>query len=148
ARQARAEARESAAPSTKSCVVDRAKRVHARAAALLLLFGDPVGEAAADEFLLPPAVEQNQSIEIVYGLEHPATGQGFLDVEWSDVDGRVIERRRISVDLTKASQVAFSLDAGRAITMKNQLTARFSLESIEQGGGRSRLENSTSKSFI
>src|SRR5215469_12133760 len=45
-RQARAEAGKSAAAPTKSFVVDRA---HARAAALLLLFGNPVGEALADE---------------------------------------------------------------------------------------------------
>jgi len=115
---------------------------------LLLLFGSPVGEAAADKLLLPAAVERNQSIEIVYSLEHPATGQGFLDVEWSDVDGRLIERRRTPVDLTKASQVAFLLDTGRALTMKNQLTARFSLDSMERGDVKSRLENSTSKSFI
>ena len=97
---------------------------------------------------MPPAVDQNQSIAIVDGLEHPATGQGFLDVEWSDVDGRVIERRRIPLDLTKASQVAFSLTLDAPSHWKNQLTARFSLEKIEHGGVRSRLENSTSKPFI
>jgi hypothetical protein len=60
---------------------------------------------------LPQALERNQSIEVVYRLGRPTTGQGFLDVEWSDVDGRVIDRRRIPVDLTDASQVAFPLDA-------------------------------------
>jgi hypothetical protein len=97
---------------------------------------------------LPQALERNQSIEVVYRLEHPTTGQGFLDVEWSDVDGRVIERRRIPLDLTNASQVAFPLDTGRALTMKNELTAHFSLDDVEQGGGKSPIENRASKSFI
>jgi hypothetical protein len=85
----------------------------------------PSARRAVDELLLPPAVDQNQSIVIVDGLEHPATGQGFLDVEWSDVDGRVIERRRIPLDLTKASQVAFSLDTGRALTLEKSADRPF-----------------------
>jgi hypothetical protein len=98
-------------------VADRVKRAAgATAAALLLAIGNHAGRAAADTLVLPHDVERNQSIEVVYRLENPTTGQGFLDVEWSDVDGRVIERRHIPVDLTNASQVTFLLDTGRALT--------------------------------
>ena len=90
------------------------------AAALFLAWGNPFGGAAADELVLPQAVERNQSIEVVYRLESPTTGHGFLDIEWSDVDGRVVERRRIPVDLTDAAQMAFQLDIRRAVTMKNR----------------------------
>src|SRR5271167_1515930 len=49
----------------------------ARAAALLLGAGNPLGgTAAADQLVLPPAVERNQSIEVAYRFETPATGQG------------------------------------------------------------------------
>jgi hypothetical protein len=68
-------------PVARGCLLGvliavRQARADARAAALILLFGNPVGETAA---------ERDRSIEIVYGLDHPAIGQGFLAAEWSDV---------------------------------------------------------------
>ncbi len=119
----------------------------ATGAALFLALGTPVS-GVADELVLPQAVERNQSIEVVYRLEHPTTGHGFLDVEWSDVDRRVIERRRVPVDLSNASQLAFPLDTGRALTMKNQLAAHLSFDGVEQRGSMSHLGNGASRSFI
>src|SRR5437773_11872021 len=107
----------------KGMAAERGKfKAPARAAALLLIFGDWLGgPAMADQLALPQAVERNQPIEVVYRFAQPATGSGFLDVEWNDVDGRLVERRRVPFELADAPEVGFSLDARRAVAMKNLL---------------------------
>ena len=68
--------------------------------------------AAADELVLPQAVERKQSVEFVYRFDKAVTGHGFLDVEWTDVDSRVVERRRIPLNLVDTAEVRFPLDMG------------------------------------
>jgi hypothetical protein len=133
--------------------VDRAGRfvaaVLAGATALYLAAGNPfVAPALADQLVLPPAVERNQSIEVSYRFGTPLTGQGFLDIEWSDVHGRVVERRRIPLDLTAATAVTFALDTRRAVAMKNQLMAHISFDATDKSGGKSHRENDETRSFI
>jgi hypothetical protein len=119
------------------------------AAALFLVAANPLGTtASADQLVLPPTVEGNQSIEVSYHFETPLTGQGVLDVEWSDVHGRLVERRRIPLDLTAATAVTFPLDTRRAVAMKNQLTAHLSFDATDKRGGRSHRENDETRSFI
>jgi hypothetical protein len=101
------------------------------------LFCDPLGAtAAADELVLPQAVERNQSVEVVYRFDKPVTGHGFLDVEWNDAVGRVVEQRRVPLDLSEAAEVALPLDVRRAVTMKNRLTTHLSIEAVDQLGNR------------
>jgi hypothetical protein len=117
--------------------------------ALFLAAGNPfVAPASADQLVLPPAVERNQFIEVFYHFETPLTGQGFLDIEWSDVHGRVVERRRIPLDLTDAAVVTFPLDTRRAVAMKNQLMAHLSFDATEKRGGTTHRENDETRSFI
>jgi hypothetical protein len=124
-------------------------RAPVRAAALLLIFGDWLGgPAIADQLVVPQAVERNQPIELVYRFEQPATGSGFLDVDWNDVEGRLVERRRITFELADAPQVGFSLDARRAVTMKNLLTVDLSLDGVDPFGNKFRRENRETGSFI
>jgi hypothetical protein len=106
------------------------------------------GTASADQLVLPQAVERNQSIEVFYRFEAPITGQGFLDIEWGDVAGRVVERRRIPLDLTDAAVVAFPLDTRRAVTMKNQLAAHLSFDALAKRGDKFHRENDETRSFI
>jgi Beta-galactosidase len=106
------------------------------------------GAASADQLVLAQAVERNQSIEVFYRFETPVTGQGFLDIEWSDVDGRIVERRRILLDLTDAAAVAFPLDTRRAVTMKNQLAAHLSFDALAKRGGKFHRESDETRSFI
>src|ERR1700730_2101799 len=95
-------------------------RAPVRGAALLLIFGAWLsGPAVADQLVLPQAVERNQPIAIVYGFEQPAPGYGFLNGDGNRVDRHLVERRRVPFELTDAPQVGFSLDARRAVTMKN-----------------------------
>jgi hypothetical protein len=121
----------------------------AGAAALFVAGGNFLGgPASADQLVLPQAVERNQSIEAFYRFETPITGQGFLDIEWSDVAGRVVERRRVPLDLMNAAVVAFPLDIRRAVTMKNQLAAHLSLDSLAKRGDKVHRENDETRSFI
>lgn len=102
----------------------------------------------ADQLILPQAAGRTHPLEAAYLFEKPATGRGFLDIEWSDVDGRVIERHRIPLDLEGASDLAFPLDARRAVTMKNRLAARLSLDSVDQYGTAAHRDNDEARSFV
>jgi hypothetical protein len=106
------------------------------------------GAATADQLVLPQAIERNQSIEVFYRFETPISGQGFLDIEWSDAAGRVAERQHIPLDLTNAPVAAFQLDTRRAVTMKNQLAAHLSFDTPAQRGGTFHRENDETRSFI
>jgi len=121
----------------------------ARAAALLLAAGIPPDVAtAADQLILPQVVVRTRSLEAAYRFEEPATGRGFLDIEWSDVDGRAVERRRIPLDLSDAREVAFSLDTRRAVTMKNRVATHLSLDSVDQSGTAVHRDNDEAKLFV
>ena len=113
--------------------------------ALAVLVG---GAAAADELVLPKSMDRNQPADFAYRFDADLTGRGSLDIEWSDVVGRLVERRRIPVDLTEVPGVVFSLDLRRAVTMGNQLVAHLSFDGVEQNGGNRHLENEVSTSFI
>jgi hypothetical protein len=101
----------------------------------LLLFG--LGEFAdADELVLPQAAARDQSIEAVYRFTGRATGHGALDIEWSDVAGRVVEKRRIPIDVRSAAEIAFPLDLRRAVTMKNRVDAHLSFDAADAASHR------------
>ena len=69
-----------------------------------VLGGLTYGMAAADELVLPQAFERGQSAEVAYRFGTPSTGHGFLDIEWSDVERRVVERRRIPASAAIAAR--------------------------------------------
>ena len=81
-------------------------------------------------------------------IDKPATGHGFLDIEWTDADRRVVERRRIPLTLAGGSEVAFSLDIRRAVTMKNSIVAHLSFDEIGPGGAIVHRENDAAASFV
>jgi hypothetical protein len=120
----------------------------ARAAALVPSFAAPLAGAAADELVLPKELERNRPAEIVYRLDEPATGRAVLDIEWSDVDGRLVERRRISFDLADAAQLVFPLDMSRAVAMQNRLAVHLSLDGVAQNGEAAHRESDQAASFI
>jgi hypothetical protein len=107
----------------------RRNRIRSWPAAALtaILTGLACGGSGADELVVAPALERNGSAEIAYRFSEPVTGQGVLDVEWSDPTGRIIDRRRISLDLVNQDQTTFKLDTRRAVRTKNRLSAHLSL---------------------
>ena len=106
------------------------------------------GRAAADKLVVPEAAERSQTIMVTYEFEAPATGRGFLDIEWKDAVGRVVVRQRLPLDLANAPKVTFSLDLGRAVTTKNELAVHLSLDRAEQAGAPLHYENFATGSFI
>lgn len=106
------------------------------------------GAAAADELVPPKSLERNQRAEFTYRFDTALTGSGSLDVGWRDVLGRMVERRRIPLDLANVAEVVFSLDLRRAVTTGNQLVAHLSLDEVEQAGGNRHRENELSTLFI
>src|SRR5277367_2312705 len=126
--------------------VSRAR--HLAIAMLVSLVAGIGGTASADELALPKTVERDSQITAAYRFDKPATGRGFLDVEWTDVAGREVERRHIPLDLVDASQVAFQLDMRRAVTAKNGLSARLSLDGVARGGATVQHRGHQVASFI
>ena len=104
--------------------------------------------ASADELAMPKTVERHSQITAAYRFDEPATGHGFLDIEWTDADGREVERRRIPLDLAAASQVTFGLDMRRAVTIKNELAAHLSLDGVDRSGTPIHRRTDQAVSFI
>jgi hypothetical protein len=108
----------------------------------------PGGKASADELAMPKTVERDTQVTAAYRFDEPATGHGFLDVEWTDAVGREVERRHIPLDLVDASQVTFRLDMRRAVTVKNRLAAHLSLDGTDRGGAPFHRRDDRVTSFI
>ena len=121
----------------------------ARTTVLSLALGIPLGGAAAADQLVPPeVVTRTRPLEATYRFDKPATGRGFLDIEWSDVDGRVVEQRHLPLDLAGASELTLPLDITRAVTMKNRIATHLSLDGVDQSGGAVHREDDEARSFV
>jgi hypothetical protein len=115
---------------------------------LFWAFAVLTGAAAADELAVPSSLEQNQSADFVYRFDKARSGRGSLYVEWSDVVGRLVERRQIPLNVTDSREVVFSLDMRRAVTAGNQVVARLSVDGMDQNGADIRHESEISAPFI
>jgi hypothetical protein len=82
--------------------------------------------SAADKLSLPVSQARSGTATAVFHIDQP--GIGILRWEWTDVFGRVVDRGRVSVGPGE-HDVPFTLDLTRAVTMRNDLQARF-----ERGG--------------
>lgn len=88
------------------------------AAGLLL-----AGPAVADEVLLPaPALDPTGPVIALWRPDAPAAGE--LQLEWTEEEGRLVERHRLTLAEPQA-EVAVHLDLRRARAPANRLTARF-----------------------
>jgi Beta-galactosidase len=118
-------------------------------AAFVLAVGGFIGDAAqADELELPVSFAHDGSVRAVYRFAAPVSGRGVLTVRWTDVDGRLVERRRIPLNLADATEVAFSLDAGRAVTVKNHLVVDVALDATDRSGQPAPREREATASMI
>jgi len=102
----------------------------------------------AEGLVLPDSVERTGSIDVIYRFDGPVTGHGLIEAEWTDTVGRVVERRRIPLDLADAAEAVFSLDPKRAVTVKNRLAVHLSLDETDQSGKPVHREHEEAASFI
>jgi hypothetical protein len=82
--------------------------------------------------------QQGVSGDFVYRFDRPVTGNGFIDLAWSDVFGRVVEQRRIAFTLTRQQAIPLHLDLRRAITVSNSLRVRVTVDERTRSGTVSR----------
>ncbi len=118
------------------------------AAAAMLGLGLAARSAVADELALPQKIERDTTITAIYRFAHPATGHGFLDTEWTDTTGRVVERRHIALDLDRAAETGFALDLRRAVAIGNTLAAHLSFDEAGKGGPAVHREQDETTSFV
>ncbi len=90
--------------------------------------------ARADELSVSDGRGSGRRLEATYRFEKPFTGSTILDVEWTDVAGRVVERRRIPLEFSNASRANFALDPRRAVSVKNSLSVHLSPPAGSDGG--------------
>ena len=91
--------------------------------------------AVGAEIVLPSyAIERDGSVTAIFRTNQLATGKGELTIKWTDTYGRVIENRKIPVQLDDENALAFSISMRRAVAMKNELQAHFSFEGVNKKG--------------
>src|SRR5262249_38287846 len=65
-----------------------------------------VRPAAAGEIVLPgTALERDAAVAAVYRTGSKATGRGTLELRWTDAHGRVVDDRKLPVELTDETDV-------------------------------------------
>jgi hypothetical protein len=108
-----------------------------------------VWSAFGAEIVLPStALERAGRVPAIYRTNQLATGKGDLSIRWTDTHGRVIEDRKVPVQLNDENEIAFSLPVYRATAMKNDLRAHFSFEGVNKKGERDHREEDAQVTFI
>lgn len=115
--------------------------------AILLLAG-AIGSLGAELILPGIAFERDRVVTAVYRTQSQATGKGTLEVRWTDVFGRVVEDRRIPVELTGENEISFPLDLHRAISMRNEVEAHLTLDGVNKKGAPDRRDERATAAFI
>lgn len=106
-------------------------------AALGVLLAFSCQVALADSLVVPSqGFSRNGPVVVTYRLDRPATGQGVLDVEWTDAYKRRVQHLTIPVQFSGGSEVTFSLNMRRAVAMANHLRAHLTLAPGTTGGGQ------------
>jgi len=101
------------------------------------------------DFVLPVGpLERTGPITIVYRTNQLATGRGDLALRWTDVHGRVVEDRKIPVEMIDENEIGFALDLRRAVSMRNQLTAHLHFEGANKKGQPDRREEDAKLEFV
>ncbi len=106
------------------------------------------GVITAAELVLPPAVDRNHAVTAIFRTGSLAAGKGELAIRWTDALGRVVEDRKIPVELTDESEIRFKLDARRAVAMQNEVQARLTFDGVNKRGVPDHREESAAASFV
>jgi hypothetical protein len=90
--------------------------------------------AWASDLVFPSAVERTGEVAGVYRMNSRATGKGQLAIRWRDVYGRVIEDRKIPIELNDETEIGFTLDIHSGVAMKNTIEAHLNLDGVNKRG--------------
>ena len=94
------------------------------------------------EIILPSTtLDRTGIVHATYRMNSQVSGEGKLNIRWTDALGRVVEDRTIPVSLTDESEFTFPLDLRRAVAMRNELSVHFSLEGRNLKGADKREED-------
>src|SRR5690242_11310029 len=96
------------------------------------LFFSLCAMAAGGEIVFPAAVERDAPVPGVYRINPRATGKGELSIRWTDVYGRVVDERKIPVQLNDETEIGFTIDPRRAVAMKNTLQVHFTFDGVNK----------------
>ncbi len=107
------------------------------------------GLCGGAELILPAsALERDRPVVVVYRTGQQATGKGELALEWTDVLGRIVQRRKIPVEWTDETEIRFPLDLRRAVAMENELKAHLSFEGVNKKGEQDQRQEDASIRFV
>src|ERR1700687_638738 len=104
--------------------------------------------AWAGDLVFPAVVERAGEVSGVYRLNYRTSGKGELAIRWIDVYGRVIEDRKIPLDLNDETEIGFTLDARRAVAMKNTLAAHLTLDGVNKRGAADHRDETAGVTFV
>jgi hypothetical protein len=104
--------------------------------------------ATAAELSLPAVVEREGIVTGVYRTSPQATGKGSLALRWTDRLGRVVEERRIAVELTDETEVRFPLDLRRVVAMGNSVAVHFTFRGVNKKGAADEREEDAKAEFV
>src|SRR5438270_2620875 len=109
---------------------------------LLTAIGQPCGCALAlADGLFVRNAGKDARMDAAYRFDGPVTGRAAVDIEWTDVLGRIIDKREMRIDFSGAKQFRFSLDPSRAVTVKNKLEVHVSLRGKSKSSAPGRRAN-------
>lgn len=115
-------------------------------AAILLFFA--LSLSAAEIELPGSAFERNIVVPAVFRTHPQAIGKGELSIRWTDALGRVVEERRLPVELTDETEIHFDLDMRRAVTMANTVNAEFRFDGVNRKDAADHRVETASVSFV
>jgi hypothetical protein len=104
--------------------------------------------AWASDLVFPSAVERTGEVAGVYRMNSRATGKGQLAIRWRDVYGRVIEDRKIPIELNDETEIGSTLDIHRGVAMKNTIEAHLNLDGVNKRGAGAYRPGSTAHASI
>jgi len=116
---------------------------------ILALTGLAAAAAYGAELILPAtALERDGHVPVVFRTGGLATGRGTLSIEWTDVHGRVVDRREIPVELNDETDIAFEIDLRRAEAMRNDLRAHLVFDGQNKKGALDHRDQEAQVQFV
>jgi hypothetical protein len=105
--------------------------------------------ACGGEIVIPSTVlERDAPVNALYRTNPLATGKGSLTIEWRDVHGRLVDSRKIDVQLNDETDIGFVLDLRRAVAMQNEVHAHFSFDGVNKKAMKDHRDEDAKISFI